>query len=155
MSSTAPTSTMRPRSRQISTASCAGAADFAAAAMITQSTPRPFVSASNCSRNWLPPGNAASPPSRPASSTRSGLRSVAITNPPCRWASCATSWPTSPKPMTATFSPREIFAMRTAFSAMLPRVAKQASSKGTPSGTFTTKLAPTKMVSLWPVPSPP
>ena len=43
--------------------------------------------------------------------------------------------------MTATFSPSEMFAMRTAFSAMLPSVVKQACSKGTPSGIFDNEIA--------------
>ena len=83
------------------------------------------------------------------------LRSVAITTPPCRRANWAINCPTSPKPMTATLSPSEMFAMRTALSAMLPRVVKQACSKGTPSGTLATRLRPTRMASACPVPSPP
>ena len=146
---------MRPRSRQISTASRQGAADLAAAATMAQSTPRPSVMALICS--WISPSprTAASAPSPFASSTRSGFRSVAMTKLPWRRTNCATNWPTSPSPITATFSPSETLAIRTLLIAILPMVAKQACSNRTFSGIRTTRLRPTRTVSPCPVPSPP
>ena len=125
---TAPTSTTRPRSAQISTACWQGAADFAAAAMMTQSMPCPSVSALICSVSDTPPSRATSAPSRCASSTRCAFKSIANTDAPCNRANWAINWPTRPRPKTATFSPREMLAMRTLFRAMLPSVAKQACS---------------------------
>src|ERR1017187_3761560 len=73
---TAPTITMRPRSRQISRACCAGAGDLDAAATITQSAPRPPVSAPTCERSDAPPPRAWSAPRRWANSPRSGVSHV-------------------------------------------------------------------------------
>ena len=63
-------------------------------------------------------------------STRLPFRSMPTTTPPCRRTNCATSWPTRPSPITATTSPSSMRAVRTAFIAMLPSVAKQACSHG-------------------------
>src|SRR2546425_1732932 len=69
--STAPTTIRRPRSRQICKACVQGAEDFAAAAMITQSAPRPLVSDATASASADPATRPCVAPRFRAMSTRS------------------------------------------------------------------------------------
>ena len=78
-----------------------------------------------------------------------------MTTPPWSLTSWAMSWPTMPRPMMATVSPRPTLAMRTALRAMLPSVVKHACSNGTDSGTLATSWRPAWTVSACPVVSPP
>ena len=59
------------------------------------------------------------------------------------------SWPTNPKPTTTMRAPGPISARRMPLSAMLPTVAKAASSNETPSGIRATRLPATNCRSAW------
>ena len=127
--------------RQISDAKTMGSFVGAAAVMMMQSKPWPFVKFSQALKRLESLRFRAFITLISLARVISlSDRSMPKTSQPLAFNNCPVIWPKSPNPITHTFSPNLGSACRTPCKAIAPSVVKAASSKETLSGIFTTRF---------------